>query len=58
MKIKFIIGDISIIGFGISEEGKTVDVPKELAQSLIESNIAIEVKKGKIKTGDKPSEVK
>mgnify|MGYP001346346977 CR=1 FL=1 len=57
MKIKFIVGDISIIGFGKSQLNKTIELPKELAKSLIESNIAIEVKKGKIKTGEKPREV-
>jgi|TARA_R100000482_G_scaffold3016_1_gene1137 hypothetical protein len=58
MKIKFTQGDIEIMGFGKTEAGKTVDVPDELGKSLIESDIAIEVKKGKIKTGEKPSEVK
>lgn len=58
MKIKFLKGDIEIMGFGKTEEGKTVEVPNELAKSLIESDIAIEVKKGKIKTGEKPREVK
>ena len=57
-KIKFIKGDIEIMGFGKTEAGETVNVADELAQSLIESDIAIEVKKGKIKTGEKPSEVK
>ena len=53
MKIKFIVGDISIIGFGKSQLNKTIELPKELAKSLIESNIAIEVKKGKIKSQER-----
>jgi hypothetical protein len=49
MKIKFIQGGITIIGFGKTELNKTVDLPKDLAKSLIESGIAKEVKNSKIK---------
>ena len=38
-KIKFIQGDIEIMGFGKTEAGKTVNVPDELAKSLIENSM-------------------
>jgi len=55
MKIKFIKGDLTIVGFGKAEKDKIVTVSKELGANLVNDGIAIEVKASKIKEEDKTS---
>ena len=38
--IEYIIGGLEISGYGISEKGKVVSLPSDVATSLIEQGIA------------------
>ena len=55
MKIKFIVGDLTIVGFGKAEKDKIVTVSNELGANLINDGIAIEVKVRQNKEEDKNS---
>ena len=47
--IEFLVGDLEISGFGVSEMGKVVSLPPSVAESLIAEGIAKAKGKGKIK---------
>ncbi len=55
MKIKFIVGDLTIVGFGKAEKDKIVTVSNKLGANLINDGIAIEVKVRQNKEEDKTS---
>ena len=46
--IEYIIGGLEISGYGVSEKGKVVSLPSDVATSLIEQGIAKAKGKGKI----------
>lgn len=46
--IEYIIGGLEISGYGISEMGKVVSLPEDVANSLAEQGIAKLKGKGKI----------
>ena len=48
ISVEYVIGGLEISGYGISEKGKEVSLPEEIAESLISEGIA--KSKGKFKT--------
>jgi hypothetical protein len=46
--IEYLVGGLEVSGHGISEEGKTVSLPEEVANSLVIEGIAKLKGKGKI----------
>ena len=48
MKIKYTVSGLEITGYGIAKKGLEVDVPKEVAESLIQQGHAKESRDVKI----------
>lgn len=46
--IEYLVGGLEVSGHGISEEGKTVSLPEDVANSLVIEGIAKLKGKGKI----------
>ena len=58
MRIKWIKGDIEVVGIGKAELGKEIEIPQEIAQSLILQGIAKLSKASKIKQKDSTTKSK
>ena len=48
ISVEYVIGGLEISGYCISEKGKEVSLPEEIAESLISEGIAKSKGKGKI----------
>jgi hypothetical protein len=57
IKITWTVSGIQVVGFGIAKKGKNIEVPAEVADSLIEQGLAKLSKKSKITKSDKISDI-
>tara|TARA_R110000796_G_scaffold19549_3_gene58658 strand:+ start:673 stop:858 length:186 start_codon:yes stop_codon:yes gene_type:complete len=48
IEVEYLVYDLEISGYGISEKGKVVSLPEDVAESLISQGIAKSKEKGKI----------
>jgi|TARA_E500000178_G_C16746081_1_gene628248 hypothetical protein len=56
MKIEFLVGGLELVGFGVTEKGKKVEVSDVLGAQLVSEGIAKPIKASKIKEETKVSE--
>lgn len=56
INITWIKSGVEVVGIGIAHKGKDVEVPGDVADSLIEQGLAKLSKKSKIKQSDKKSD--